>query len=236
MAEPDERTESDVLGLLKDVDEELVAVRQGLDADDLPEDELRARVETVAGRLQGLLAEQTGGYGAIDTHSGERVRPLESDPSSIELSDIAHALAHLSRFAGQGTEFYSVARHSVHVSREVEARGGSRAAQRWGLLHDATEAYLSDVPGPVKRTLPGYTHAESRLAATIRTALGLEVTPAEERLVDDADAAMARYELAAHFPAGDHEGVTLAHDPETVDDDAEAATLFRKRAASLELR
>jgi hypothetical protein len=50
-----------------------------------------------------------------------KITPFEPDCEKINLK-------HVGRFAGQGKEFYSVARHSVHVSLEVEARGGSREA------------------------------------------------------------------------------------------------------------
>ncbi|EMA43944.1 HD domain-containing protein, partial [Halobiforma nitratireducens] len=157
---------------------------------DTDTDALRSRFEDAATRLQNALALANGGHGSIDTRSGGRITPLEPDPGSIALEDIAHGLSNLSRFTGQGKDFYSVARHAVHVSREVEARGGSLAAQRWGLLHDASEAYLSDVPAPVKRTLPGYTCAEKRLHEAVRETFDLEVSAADEQLVDAADAAV----------------------------------------------
>ncbi|OIB55298.1 hypothetical protein [Natrialba sp. SSL1] len=174
----------------------------------------RAEFEAVAGRLQDVLAELDGGHRVINRRSGGTITPLDPDPEAIDLVDIAHALSNLSRFTGQGKQFYSVARHAVHVSREVEARGGSLPAQRWGLLHDASEAYLSDVPAPVKQTLPGYTRAETRLHTAIKDAFELELTASEERLVDAADTDVGRYELSVHFP-GFHEGageLESAHD------------------------
>jgi len=178
----------------------------------------RARYEAVAGRVQQLLAEQDGGHKKIDTYTGETVRPLDPDPEKIKLEDIAHGLANVGRFAGQGKDFYSVARHSVHVSHEVEARGGSVEVQRYALLHDATEAYLSDVPGPVKKSLPGYKHAEKRLDAVVVNAFGLEVEASDEKVVEDADEAVNEHELSVQFPSADHEQPDdLHHDPDAVD-------------------
>jgi hypothetical protein len=108
-------------------------------------------------------------------------------------------------------------------------------AQRWGLLHDGAEAYLSDVPGPVKRGLPGYKHAERRLDSTIRTALGLDPTDADVSLVHEADGAVGEHELSDQFPRGGHVVAELKHDPSAVDTDRTDKELFRRRASELGL-
>ncbi len=197
--------------------------------------ELRARFEAVAGELQAVLAESNGGHGVINTRTGGTITPLAADPDDVSLADIAHALSNLTRFTGHGMEFYSVARHVVHVSYEVEARGGSPDAIRWGLLHDATEAYIADVPAPVKRSLPGYTHAEAELAAVVREAFDLDLSSADERLVDAADSDVGRYELAKHFPNGGHEEPTLEYDPVTLKTDGDDKTLFLERTRALDI-
>ncbi|MFC4540542.1 hypothetical protein ACFO5R_01215 [Halosolutus amylolyticus] len=235
MVEPDDDV-GPLSRRIGDLQTELGALRQDLHAADGSDDEFRARFESVAGELQDLLAAANGGHGAIDTISGETITPLDPDPAAIDLDDVAHALSNLSRFTGQGTRFYSVARHSVHVSREVEARGGSRAAQRWGLLHDAPEAYLSDVPAPVKRSLPGYTHAEKRLARAVRDALDVEVTAADLTVVDAADSAVGRHELSVHLPESDHESPPLEYDPDALESNVADSDLFRERARTLGLR
>lgn len=207
------------------LDEYLVDTDDGVD---------RPHFEAVAGYIQETLAEQDGGHNEIDTRSGETIRPLDPDPSKIRLEDIAHGLANVGRFAGQGNEFHSVARHSVYVSREVEARGGSAEAQRYALVHDAAEAYLSDVPGPVKKSLPGYKHAERRLDAAVEEALGLGVDDTEHDLVKDADTAIGAYELSVFFPnAGHEEPDDFHHDPEAVGADEDDKELFMRRAADI---
>ena len=206
-------------------------LEDGGEADDDP----RAAFEAVAGALQDLLAATDGGHRAINRRSGGTITPLEPDPADVELADVAHALSNLSRFTGQGREFYSVARHAVHVSREVEARGGSVAARRWALLHDASEAYLSDVPAPAKRSLPGYTHAEKRLQAAVREAFDIDLSSEDERLVDAADADVGRYELAMHFPDDDHEKPTLEVEPAMIDSSVDDEALFLRRARALGL-
>ena len=83
----------------------------------------------------------------IQTHSGRRFNPLKPNPNAIVIQDIAHALSMQCRFSGHCREFYSVAQHSVLVSYICNEEDAL-----WGLLHDASEAYLVDVPRPLKRS------------------------------------------------------------------------------------
>ena len=96
----------------------------------------------------------SGGW--IRVRSGRTVNPLTATPEDIELEDIAHALAMMCRFNGHSEIFYSVAAHSVMVSYLMAASLHSQnvsdpALVMWALLHDAAEAYLADIPTPLKR-------------------------------------------------------------------------------------
>ena len=81
----------------------------------------------------------------IQTYSGIRFTPTKPNIDSIVIQDIAHALSLQCRFSGHCNFFYSVAQHSVLVSYECDP-----GEELWGLLHDASEAYLVDVPKPLK--------------------------------------------------------------------------------------
>ena len=81
----------------------------------------------------------------ILTYSGRWFDPLNPDPELIDIRDIAHALSNICRFTGHVSRFYSVAEHSCHVSDMLPLRDAL-----WGLLHDASEAYLGDVARPLK--------------------------------------------------------------------------------------
>lgn len=83
----------------------------------------------------------------IQTRSGRRFTPTKPNPDAIVIQDIAHALSMQCRFTGHCKDFYSVAQHSVLVSYICDSQDAL-----WGLMHDATEAYLIDVPRPLKRS------------------------------------------------------------------------------------
>jgi len=103
----------------------------------------------------------------MQTWTGVEFYPLDARPDEIHIEDIAHALSMLCRYGGHGYQFYSVAEHSVHIYRWLLAQNYAPGVRLAGLLHDATEAYLVDLPRPVKRSLPEYKEAESRLWGVI---------------------------------------------------------------------
>ena len=116
------------------------------------------------------------------TVSGRRVFVLDPHPEDIFIDDIATALSHTCRFGGQVSEFYSVAQHSVIVSRHVPHSIALEA-----LLHDAAEAYLGDVIRPLKRALPDYKTIEAIWEPVIRERFGLSDTPEIRAAVKCAD-------------------------------------------------
>lgn len=83
----------------------------------------------------------------IQTYSGRRINPLKPNPDCIVIQDIAHALSMQCRFSGHIRDFYSVAQHSVGVSYICQKEDAL-----YGLLHDASEAYLVDIPSPLKKS------------------------------------------------------------------------------------
>ena len=71
--------------------------------------------------------------------------------TDIELLDIAVPLAKMCRYNGHcvGFKHYSIAEHCCHVSDHCSDKN-----KLWGLMHDSAEAYISDIPMPVKRAIP----------------------------------------------------------------------------------
>lgn len=99
----------------------------------------------------------------ITTYSKKPFDPVNATPEEIQIVDIAHALSLMCRANGHFPHFYSVAQHCVNCVREAAARGYSERVQLGCLLHDASEAYLSDVTRPIKQLLPYYLEVEDRL-------------------------------------------------------------------------
>src|SRR5687768_463704 len=107
----------------------------------------------------------------LQTVSGRWVNPFDPDPSQLDAGDIARALANQCRFGGHSRVFYSVAQHSVIVADLVEQRGGDAEDAFAALMHDATEAYLGDMPHPLKHRSPlgaAFREAEDHLERALR--------------------------------------------------------------------
>lgn len=136
----------------------------------------------------------------LATQSGKMLDLEDPRADQITIDDIAHALSVMPRYAGQcdmgGHPHYplSVAQHSICVARMLPPE-----LQMVGLLHDATEAYLCDVPGPAKVLLPGYVTLERKLWVCIAAKFGLpDVIPNE---VQEIDLFVRRAEMAHRFHA-----------------------------------
>lgn len=122
----------------------------------------------------------------MQTYSGKQFWPMDPRADEINIVDIAHSLSLQCRYAGHCKQFYSVAEHSVLVSRACSPQN-----KLWGLLHDASEAYLVDVPRPIKPYLPGYKEAEAAVMDKVCSYFGLVHTMPDEihyidvRIVED---------------------------------------------------
>lgn len=131
----------------------------------------------------------------IVTYSGKKFWPLEPRPQDIDIVDIAHHLSNICRFTGAVSQFYSVAQHSVLVSKLCDNH------PLFGLLHDGSEAYLCDVATPVKQSdlFAEYRAAESHLQRMILLHFGIRNgdTPDE---VKSADMAMGIIEGLSFMP------------------------------------
>lgn len=111
----------------------------------------------------------------ITTLSGQYFDILRPEEYDYQIEEIATALSNLCRYTGHVNSFYSVAEHSVLVSRIVPERLALA-----GLLHDASEAYLGDVSSPLKKLLPEYRAIEERVQRAIANAFGFEYPFHEE--------------------------------------------------------
>jgi len=102
----------------------------------------------------------------ILTYTGREIDLLNPDPALLVIEDIAHALSLICRFTGHVRRHYSVAQHSVFVSRICPPE-----IARWALLHDAAEAYVGDMSSPLKRAVgESYRRIEAGVAGAISEA------------------------------------------------------------------
>ena len=121
---------------------------------------------------------QEGGW--ISTHTGKRVYLLDPNPEDICIEDIAHALSNICRWGGHTSRFYSVAEHSLRICDHCCTEN-----KLWGLLHDASEAYMGDVCRPLKQLLPTYRDMESKFHKVIAYKFNLsEDIPDEVHEID----------------------------------------------------
>lgn len=108
-------------------------------------------------------------------------------PQMINIADIARALSRIPRFLGHTKHFYSVATHSMFVARQVPEQYALE-----GLLHDAAEAYIGDMPAPLKRFLQAsgntaYKDLETKIEVAIAEAFELDDGPVARDTVKYAD-------------------------------------------------
>ena len=114
--------------------------------------------------------------GTISTSIGLQFNIDKPDPESITLDDISLSLSRIPRFAGKTNPklyAYTVAQHSVFVATLVAKAGGTRADIGCALLHDAAEAYVMDMPSPIKSRMAGYKEIEDRVQRVINAKYGV---------------------------------------------------------------
>lgn len=99
--------------------------------------------------------------------SGGKFHLQDMIPEEIKIKDITHALSMICRFGGHSRYFYSVAQHSLNVMKMMKDDGYTTDIILYGLLHDASEAYLGDIPRPLKQMLPEYEIIEEKLQKVI---------------------------------------------------------------------
>lgn len=105
--------------------------------------------------------------GWIETFTGKAFHLLDPKPEEICIEDIAHALSLQCRYNGHTKTFYSVAEHSVVLADYVFKETSGKRLARTMLLHDAAEAYVGDLPRPIKHILPQFSILEERIFAVI---------------------------------------------------------------------
>jgi len=131
--------------------------------------------------LESNTTERRGDW--MPTFSGGRFWVLDPRADEIHIEDLAHHLALECRFGKTCRTFYSVAQHCVLASYLVAPENAM-----WALLHDAAEAYLGDLPRPIKQLpeMAAYRAAEAAIMLKVCERFGLPAeTPADVKVVDE---------------------------------------------------
>lgn len=113
----------------------------------------------------------------IRTFTGRYIDVFDLKPEDICIDDIAHALSCINRFGGHLPVPYTVAQHSIGCCQNI----GEYHLE--ALLHDSAEAYLSDIPSPIKNRLPDYKALEEKVLKDIFDKFGL-IYPLPQRVKD----------------------------------------------------
>jgi len=100
--------------------------------------------------------------------SGGHYDFIDLDQSVYDIEDIAHNLSMICRFTGSVKDFYSVGQHSVLVSHAVPPEHALA-----GLMHDASEAFMSDLNSPLKALMKAYKALEKKVEKQIFTKYNL---------------------------------------------------------------
>ncbi len=124
---------------------------------------------------------------SIRTFTGKYVNVFDPDPDTICIEDIAHGLSNLCRWGGQCPRFYSVAEHSIHCADVAPDH-----LKLETLLHDSGEAFMVDIPRPIKREFKNYRETEDNLLKVIYKKFGID-WPMHE-MVKQIDQEMLEYE------------------------------------------
>ncbi len=153
----------------------------------------------------------------IRTVSAKKFYPMAPHLNQYDIADIAHAIAHNNRYNGHMDHAYSVGQHSVLVAEQVlemwdvdeETWAANYGSDEWmeerskvglqALLHDATEAYMPDMPSPIKLCLPDFMEMEEKIKNSIMDAFDL---PQEfHPLIEEVDKGIRGSEIKWLFTA-----------------------------------
>lgn len=138
---------------------------------------------------------------AFQVAAGRYIDITAPRPSDITIDDIALSLSRECRFGNFTRSVYTVAQHSVNVACQVRAMGGDRVAQLIGLLHDAHEAYIGDVPTPHKTVYgAAFKNVEAALLLAVCTRFDVPAPSQWPALIHEADERLLHAEAKRLMP------------------------------------
>lgn len=131
----------------------------------------------------------------LQTYTGKLFDFANPKASAIDVKDIAHALSLEARYGGHTDKHYSVAHHAILVCDYLWSTTDSNPMWSfYGLHHDSAEAYLKDIPKPLKDMLPDYRALERAVSYELAVALDLPRNFHKHDMVKRAEIAVTRAE------------------------------------------
>lgn len=124
------------------------------------------------------------------TYSGRKFWLEDPRPEDVDINDIAHALSMICRYGGHSREFYSVSQHAILVSKLVCPKHAM-----FGLMHDASEAYISDIISPLKPLIKNYMEIEATIMDAISKRFGFSMDNDAKQDIKKADRIMLVTEI-----------------------------------------
>ena len=135
----------------------------------------------------------------MNTYNKKIFDPWHMTTNDVDIRDIAHALSLLCRGCGHVKFFYSVGLHCLNCANEAISRQYEPKIQLACLLHDASEAYISDIIRPVKSKLLEYQQLENKIINTIYEHFNLQLNTEDLKKVKAIDDDMLKNEMHIIF-------------------------------------
>jgi len=110
----------------------------------------------------------------IITFTGRQVDPFNLQPEDVNIVDIAHSLSQQNRYGGHTIVPYSVAQHCLKMEYAIEKECNHLEMQLDALMHDASEAYITDIPKPIKERIPMIDEIEANVLNVIYQKYGIK--------------------------------------------------------------
>jgi 5'-deoxynucleotidase YfbR-like HD superfamily hydrolase len=144
------------------------------------------------------------------TYTGRYIDVFNMNIEDIDILDIAHSLALTTRWNGHSKEPYSIAEHCVWMAE----RATTIETKMEALLHDASEAYIVDVPTPIKKRMPEYLLLEEKIMSLVAKKFGFSFPMSyevkkldrqalefewENKVLENTFASMEHYEAEKRF-------------------------------------
>lgn len=147
--------------------------------------------------IMGNSADQVDRGQYMHSANGQKIYPFDPRPEEIDIKVVAHHLATIGRWNGATRHklfpwriFFSVAEHSVLVSKFIEKVLGRPDLAMAGLLHDAPEYAVGDVIRPIKYSptiYPVYKEIEDKNELAVCKRFKLPYPPPYEvKMADEA--------------------------------------------------